>query len=326
MVTTQTLSVAGRVSNALISYVVYLEKIFLPVNLGVFYPHPIQPQPLLATGAALLLLAITGVAAWSWKTKPYLLMGWLWFLGVLVPVIGLMQVGSQARADRFTYEAQIGIFLAITWFVAERWPKSPCKLRYIAGPILFACALLTSWQVTYWMDGATLFEHTIAVTGANACAEANAGVHRALMGDTGRAIAHFQASLRILPDQPPVWREFGTALVKIGKPQEGMRAFRTALQYAPDDLQARSQLAETLENSGANDEAIAQFERVLQAIPQSARAHYYLARALEAKGRHDAALAQIREAARLTPDRPGIADTLRRLEAGPVAFSTFPEY
>jgi tetratricopeptide (TPR) repeat protein len=326
VVTMQTLSLASRISNALVSYVKYLEKIFLPLDLGVFYPHPNHPQPFLATGAALLLLTLTALVVWQRKPRPYLLMGWLWFLGVLVPVIGLTQIGSQAWADRFSYEAQIGIFLAVTWFVTEQWPKSPCTLRFVAGPILFACAVLTSRQVTYWQDGVTLFEHTIAVTQNNACAYANAGLNRARMGDLPRAITHFQASLRIQPDQSTVWREFGVALEQIGKPQDGIRAIRTALQYDPSDLQARYRLALALAGSGATDEAIAQFEQVLGELPHSARTHYYLARALEAKGRHEEALTHLRLAAQLAPERAPVAATLRQAEAGPIKPAAFPEF
>ncbi len=326
VVTMQTLPLASRVSNALVSYAAYLGKLALPINLGVFYPHPIHPQPLLATLAALLLLAITGAAVATWRTRPYLLAGWLWFLGVLVPVIGLVQVGSQARADRFCYVPEIGIFLAVTWLVADLWSKNACALRFVAGPVLFACVLLSSWQVMYWQDGVTLFEHTIAVTKNNACALANAGLARAQMGDTATAITHFQASLRIEPDQASTWREFGVALEKVGKPQDGMQAWRTALHYDPTDLQARYRLALALANSGGTDEAISQFQQVLGEVPHSARAHYYLARALDVKGRRDEALTHLRTAVQLAPDHPAIATTLSQLESGPVAASAFPEF
>ena len=148
----------------------------------------------------MLLVIITGVALWAGKKRPYLLVGWLWFLGVLVPVIGLVQVGSQARADRFCYVPEIGIFLAVTWFVKERWPQGGHALRAIAATVLLIFASLTAKQVTYWQDGATLFEHTIAVTKNNACAYANAGLNRAHAGDPVKAIEHYQALLRIQPD------------------------------------------------------------------------------------------------------------------------------
>ncbi|MEI9895152.1 MAG: tetratricopeptide repeat protein [Chthoniobacter sp.] len=326
VVTTEMLSLAGRVSNALISYVVYLGTLAVPIHLGVIYPHPVNPQPILAAGAALLLVVITALAGRAWKTQPYLLMGWLWFLGTLVPVIGLVQVGSQARADRFTYVPQIGIFLAVTWLVKEHWPKNACALRFVAGPVLLASALLTSWQVTYWLDGATLFEHTIAVTKNNATASGEAGMHRARQGDAIKAIAHFQASLRLLPDQPMIWREFGATLLRVDKPQDAVQAFRMALRYDPADFGARYKLAVTLEKGGATDEAIAQFEQILENLPKSAGSHYYLARALEQKGQHEAALAHLREAARLSPGQPTIATALRQVVGGAGGVAAYPEF
>jgi Tfp pilus assembly protein PilF len=326
VVTTETLSVAGRVSNALISYVAYLGSLALPIHLAVFYPHPVDPQPLLAAAAALFLVIVTVLALRQWKTQPWLIMGWLWFLGVLVPVIGLVQIGSQARADRFTYVPQLGILLAVTWLVKECWPKKAVALRYVAGPVLLASALLTAHQVTYWLDGTTLFEHAIAVTKNNACAYANAGMHRERQGDWDKAIAHFQATLRLNPDQAMIWREFGACLLRIDKPKEGMEAFRMALKYDPADFGARYKLAVTLAKTGATDEAIEQFEFILRDLPKSAGSHYYLARALEGKGQHDKALVHLHEAARLAPDQPAIATALKQVEAGATGAAAYPEF
>jgi tetratricopeptide (TPR) repeat protein len=326
VVTADTLPLAARLSNALVSYLVYLGKLAWPVNLGVFYPYPEHPQILLAVAAALILLVVTALAVREWKHRPWLLTGWLWFLGILVPVIGLIQVGSQARADRFTYVPQVGIFLAATWLVKERWPGGARALGFIAALILFACALLTSHQVSYWMDGATLFEHTIAVTQDNALAYASAGLHRARQGDTKKAIEHFQDSLRIKPDQPEIWREFGAALLRIDKAPEAMEAFRIALKYDSSDLRASYQLAETLEKTGQADEAIGRFEQLVRDLPKSAGVHYHLARALESKGRHDEALPHLREAAGLAPDQPAIGTALRQVEGGARGVGAYPEF
>jgi predicted Zn-dependent protease len=242
-----------------------------------------------------------------------------------VPVIGLVQIGSQARADRFCYVPQIGIFLTVTWFVKEQWGKSVTALRIAAGAVLAVCALLTARQVTYWQDGATLFEHTIAVTQNNACAYANAGLHRARAGDTAKAIEEFQASLRIQPDQSMIWREFGVALVKIGRPQEAVQSFRTTLHYAPSDMDAHYRLAVTLQETGAMRESLDELHQLLRDVPRSAGAHYYLARALESQGRHEEALAELRHAAQLAPDHPVIAPALRQVEAGAKGVGAFPE-
>jgi tetratricopeptide (TPR) repeat protein len=326
VVTAETLPLTERISNALVSYLTYLGKLMWPVDLGVFYPYPEHPQTVLAVIAALLLLVVTALGIREWKRQPWLLMGWLWFLGILVPVIGLVQVGSQARADRFTYVPQLGIFLAVTWLVKECWRWQACALRWGAGLALAACALLSAHQVTYWLDGATLFEHTAAVTQENAWAYALAGIHRARQGDVPVALAEFQASLRIKPDQSAIWREFGQAWSRIGKAPTAVEAFRMALKYDPSDLHASYELAVTLEKIGQTDEAIARLGQLAQDLPKSAGVHYHLARALESKGRHEEALPHLREAARLAPGQPEIAMALKQVDGGMTGVRAYPEF
>jgi predicted Zn-dependent protease len=198
-------------------------------------------------------------------------------------------------------------------------------LRIAAGAVLLSCTLLTAQQVTYWQDGATLFEHTIAVTKDNACAYANAGLHRARAGDSAKAIEHFQASLRIQPDQNMIWREFGRTLVKIHHPKDAVQAFRMAVQYTPTDMESHYQLGVTLQQTGAMGESIAELGSFLRDVPRSAGAHYYLARALEATGQHAAAMVQLRQAAQLAPGHPVIAPALQQVEAGAVGVAAFPE-
>lgn len=325
VVTTETLPQAERWSNALVSYLTYLGKLVWPVDLAVFYPYPQHPQTMLAVIAALVLLVVTVIAFRERKRQPWLLMGWLWFLGILVPMIGLVQAGSQARADRFTYVAQLGIFLAVTWWVKERCVKNACALRLAAGLVLAAGALVTANQVTYWLDGAALFEHAVAVTEDNAWAYALAGMHRARQGDAQKAIGEFQASLRIKADQPEIWREFGMVLLKTGKTPDAVKAFRVALDYNPSDLRASYQLALTLEKTGQTEEAITRLESLARDLPKLATVRYALARALESKGRHEEALAQLREAARLAPGQPAIMTALKQVEGGMTGVGVYPE-
>jgi hypothetical protein len=326
VVSTETLPLTDRISNALVSYLTYLGKLVWPVDLGVFYPYPQHPQTVWAVIAALVLLVVTIVVVCERKRQPWLLMGWLWFLGILVPVIGLVQVGSQARADRFAYVPQLGVFLAVTWLVKERWSGQSGAMRWIAAPVLAACALLSAHQVTYWRDGATLFEHTCAVTENNAWAYALAGMHRARQGDGPEAVAEFQASLRIKADQPAIWREFGQALSRLGKAPAALEAFRMALKYDPSDLHASYELAVTLEATGQTDEAIARLGQLVQDLPKSAGVQYHLARALESKGRHEDALPHLREAARLAPGKPEIATALKQVEGGTTGVGAYPEF
>ena len=298
----EAVTLSSRVSNALVSYVVYLGDFVWPLKLGIFYPHPIDPQPGLAGAALALLLTVTALAGWMWKRHPYFLIGWFWFLGTLVPTIGLVQAGSQARADRFTYVSQIGLFVAVVWLVRAQWPRSVRIQALLGSAILLGCGLLTFRQAGYWVDGATLFEHTIAVTKDNACAYANAGLHRAREGNLDKAIQHFQASLRIQADQAVIWKEMGAALLKTGRPAPAVVALQTSLQYDEKDITARYQLGVALQESGAAEEAIATFERLLIDTPRSSGSHYHLALALRAKGREAEAVAHLQEAARLAPE------------------------
>ena len=313
LVTTATLPLAARLSNAVIAYVAYLAAMLWPSGLAVYYPHPIDPQPALAAAAAAVLLAISALAVVWWKKRPYLLAGWCWYLGVLVPVLGLVQVGSQARADRFTYLPQLGIFCAAVWLVRELWPVAQRQFLTAAACVtLAACALLTARQVAWWTDTVTLFEHAAAVTKNNSCAHTNAGLARAKLGDYGAAVAHFQASLRITPDQPAIWNQFGAALTHLDKQADANQCFRNALQLDATDTTARYNLAVGLEKTGATAEAVAQFDELLRAMPDFARAHFHLALALQTAGRTDDARTHLRAAARLVPADAEIAAALRR--------------
>ena len=316
LVTIETLPLAARLSNALVSYVTYLGTMLWPSGLAVYYPHPIDPQPALAAAAAVVLIAISALAVVWWKKRPYLLAGWCWYLGVLVPVLGLVQIGSQARADRFTYLPQLGIFCALTWLVKELWPAAQRRaLAACAGVALAVCALLTARNVATWMDSLTLFEHAAAVTKNNSCAHTNAGRARALRGDYGAAVAHFQASLRITPDQAAIWNHFGAALTRLGKQADANECFRNSLQLDAADLTARYNLATGLAKTGATDEAIAQFGEIIRVMPDFARAHYHLARALQTKGRTADARTHLREASLLVPEDQEIASALRQSDA-----------
>lgn len=314
LVTAETLPPLARLSNALISYVAYLGSMLWPRGLAVFYPHPVEAQPLLAAGAAVLLLGLSALAVRWVKRRPYLFVGWCWFLGVLVPVLGLVQVGSQARADRFIYLPQVGIFCALTWLAVELWPVARRHaLSGCAAAVLIACALLTVRQTGWWVDTVTLFERTVAVTRDNACAHTNAGLARAALGDYAGAIPHYQASLRITPDQAAVWNQFGAALNRLGEQSAASDCFRHALRLVPEDTTIRYNLATGLAKTGATDEAIVHLEEIIRVMPDFARVRYHLARALQTKGRSAEALVQLREAARLVPGDPEIATALRQL-------------
>lgn len=298
-VSLETLPAAVRVSNALTSCAIYLGDLVWPARLGIFYPHPLKVQIL---GAMLAAVAIGAALFTAWRQRgprPWLLVGLCWFLGTLVPMIGLVQAGSQARADRFTYIAQIGVFVIVAWTLAavrrKRW------LEVGASVALGALAFATARQVGFWSDSRTLFEHTLRVTPPNARVEALAGNACAANGDYAGAIPHYQKALRILPDIAETWNELGAALTRIHHDADAATAFSAALSYDPSLTTAGYNLGSTLARLGRNDEAIAQFERVLTVMPDFGRAHYHLGRLLAETGRRDEAREHLAAAARLLP-------------------------
>jgi protein O-mannosyl-transferase len=189
-----------RAANALASYTVYLGKLFLPWHLAVFYPIPLAIPAWKAAGAALLLAALTALAVWRARREPWLLTGWLWFLGTLVPVIGFVQVGRQAMADRYTYIPSIGLFLAVVWTVAGLLTGRRVVLTAAAGVVILALAAVTRTQIGYWADSATLFRHALAATDDGNYL-AHIGLGKALLGvkDCAGAAAQFQAVLARYP-------------------------------------------------------------------------------------------------------------------------------
>ena len=192
------LSLATRLANALVSYAAYLGQSFYPVDLAPFYPHLGTDLPIAwVAGSLVLLVAITAVAAYFWRRRPYLLVGWLWFLGMLVPVIGLVQFGAHARADRYTYLSQIGLSIALAWGVwsvyrsrqslqAARWRR--WMLAAVSGAAVLLLAAVAWRQTSYWRNAETLWTHALACTEQNALAHYNLAMLYAQQGRTEEAI------------------------------------------------------------------------------------------------------------------------------------------
>ena len=217
----------GRVQNAIISYVLYLWKMMYPVNLAVYYPHPkVWPQ-LAVVGAATVFLFITGAVVISAERRPYLFTGWFWYVGTLVPVIGLVQVGSASMADRYTYIPLIGIFAALVWRIAAlvEHRAKPVKNATVVGcvTILAASGFLTSRQIRYWQSSETLFRHAAAVTNENILAWFNLGV--SLFGEDrlDESLHYFNEVLKRYPDDADSLRFVGQILCKKGKAEEGAK-------------------------------------------------------------------------------------------------------
>jgi protein O-mannosyl-transferase len=298
-----------RVGNAVVSYVRYLGLALWPVGLAAYYPHPRAALPAWqVAGAAALLAAVTALALVSARRRPYLAVGWLWYLGTLVPVIGLVQVGHQALADRYTYVPLVGVFIVVVWGLADLLGGQPGPRKLLApaaAAALLACAALTWRQVTVWHDGRSLWEHTVRVTADNYVAEDN--LARACLGGKGTladAEAHLRAAVRINPDYAEGHTRLGTVLGRQGRNEEAVACFRRAVELRPGQAEAHAHLAVALARAGKLEEAITQMQEAARLAPGVAEVRYRLAFALAQAGRLDEAVAACRECVRLEPYNP----------------------
>ncbi len=289
-----------RFDNALVTIWVYLRQMIWPVHLAPFYPHPKGSLALWVVGLSLLGLLATSLWIFvSRKKYPYLLTGWLWYLGMLVPVIGLVQVGWQAHADRYTYLPQIGIYLALVWGATDltaRWRSQKFLLGSAAAAVL-ALLLAVSWrQVGYWSSSVRLWRHTLAVTAENDVAERGFGSELLRLGFVDEAIAHDREALRIRPRDANGLTNLANALLRKKEYPEAIQHYREVLSVRPNDSEMHRNLGKALYESGAIDEALAQFQEALRLRPGDTDAGYSLGNAYLDKGDAKAAIPYFRKA------------------------------
>lgn len=336
-----------RIGNAFVSCIIYLWQMFYPFGLAVFYPFPIQLPFWKAVLALLALLAIT-VGAFSFRLKrPYLLVGWFWYLGMLVPVIGLVQVGLQGHADRYTYLPQIGLYFALTWTVADlsaRWHNRHAALGAIAVGIIVSLSLVTFIQAGCWRDSESLWNHALACTQNNEVANDNLGTALLENGQADEAIAHFRKALEIQPDDALTATHLGMALAQQGQSSEAFTTFQNALAKHPRDAivlydygiallhygqfdQASEQLAQALEiqsdyapnlhqlgntmlHRGQAGQAAVVFQTILKVYPEDPEAHYVLGMISLLQGKPDQAVVHLEEVLKSQPNNPQAQDNL----------------
>src|SRR5262245_61302792 len=341
-----------RLSNALVSYVKYLLLAFWPHDLAVYYPLP--PTGVHAwqvIGATFLLIGITALCLFQRRKRPYLIVGWLWFLATLVPVIGFVQVGGQTMADRYFYIPSISFFIALVCGLADLargWRVAPSLSAGLAVGVLLVFATLTNAEIKLWRDSFTLFEHTLAVTPPNLHIEHNLGL---AMGGSGRydeaaahfekalqidpkfyeslvgmgvtrdfqgrlpeAIDYFQAAIRSQPDVPTAHVYLGRVLWKQNNDQTALEEIRRASQLAPDDANIRADFGLALQLVGRIPEAIEQFREALRMNPNNAEVHANLGLALLASGKPRESIPEFEIALRLNPELKGAADNLQRAQ------------
>jgi Flp pilus assembly protein TadD len=295
----------ARFENALVSYGRYLGKTFWPSRLAIFYPYPAAWPMWQVAACGLLLLIISGLALRSARSRPWWFVGWFWFLGVLVPFIGLVKAGAQAMADRFMYVPVLGLFVALIWGLhglAQGRRYQQLGLSVAASAAIALCLVLTRHQLGYWKDSETLFRHVLEVTENNPLAHLNLGIALDNRGQTDEAIRHFQETIRLKPRQAISYFNLGNAFAKKGQIDEAIRQYREAIRLQPDYEKAHNNLGNALLSQRQFDEAIREYREVIRLQPGFAITHDNLGMALGRNGQTDEAILQFQEAIRLKPD------------------------
>ena len=301
----------SRVANALVAYAVYLGKTFWPRDLAVFYPLRLSYPLWQPVAAGFLLAAVTAWALARVRRAPWLAVGWLWFLGMLVPVIGLVQVGRQAMADRYTYLPSIGLTCAVVWGIggiAELLRDRRASTVFAAAALLVLGVLTvaTRHQVATWKDSLTLFRHALAVTEDNYLAHLNVAIDLSSRGLREESERHFREALRLQPNLVEAQAGYGTALRRWGRPREALRHLRQAVSQRPQSPRFHVSLATVLEDLGRKEEAMVHLRKALELAPEFADAHQGLAVLLQEKGRTDEALQHYLATLRADPARVAV--------------------
>ena len=311
------LPLTERVGNAAISYVAYVQKTLWPDHLAAYYPYPRPTPSVLAAISALALLIATVSAVWIGRRRPYVLVGWLWYLGTLVPVIGIVQVGTQAMADRYAYLPLIGLFVVLAWALHDLVEANPSRrlpVLIAAGALVVACTAITRGQVRHWESSETLWTHALAVTRGNYAAHTYLGNALASAGNVDSAIAEYTEALRLNPDFPEAHNNLGPALASRGETDAAIAHFTAALRLRPNYADAHNNLGVALASRGRLEEAIAQYREVLRIDPEHAHAHGNLGLALYTLGRAAEAQRQLSLALQRNPSRQDVRAALDRLE------------
>lgn len=296
-----------RLKNTIYSYVAYLGKTIWPTGLAVFYPHPENSLPWWTVGlAALALIGIT-VLVWQHRDKKYLLVGWLWYLGVLFPMIGLVQSGRQGMADRYVCISLLGLFVGIVWLVGDwanqhAWKREPMLATFVI--VLLPLAYITRTQIGYWRNSLTLFGHALDVTTNNGIAEGNFGSALAEAGEMELATQHLEKAVRLAPDLPTPHYNLAVILQKEGRGSEAEREYRVAIERSADPLekaQAHNNLGALYLQAKNNSAAQKEFSAAIALNPYEANS--YLGRGIveQQAANHEAAIADFTQASQLQP-------------------------
>lgn len=295
-----------RIANALVSYLQYIGKTFWPSDLSVIYVHPGDsiPKWQIMLACALLVGVSYGVARF-WKRIPYLVVGWLWYLGTLVPVIGIVQVGLQSMADRYMYVPMIGLSIMIAWGVSDLvsgWSPRRIALSIAAGAVLLGLSVRTWIQLTHWHDRVSLFENAINVTDNNWVAHLNLGLAFIDQGKNEEAIDQYTEVLRLKPYDIEGNFNMGFAQARQGNIPEAVKYYSEAIRLKPNYVDAHNNLGVILAGQGKIAEAIAHYSEALRTRPDYSDAHNNIGSLLASEGKFDEAIEHFSEAIRIKPD------------------------
>jgi protein O-mannosyl-transferase len=295
----------ARIENAPVSYLVYMRQMFCPTSLASVYPFPHDGPPVgEVLGALALLTAVTLIVVANRVQRPFLLVGWLWYLGMLLPAIGIVQISYYAHADRYTYLPSIGLAIAGIWLIGD-WTKGWRHRHLILGSagfvVVSVLAFLGYVQTTHWRDSETLWTQALKCNPDNRFAHYNLGIILLSKDKTDEAIAHFRRAVEIYPGATEAWNNLGQALFKKGEKKEAIAQFRRALEVDSNHDLARCNLATALAEVGQLDEAADQYRQVLQREPDLVMAHNALAVTLDRLGHTEEAIAEYRRVLKSEP-------------------------
>ena len=294
-----------RVANATLTYLVYMRRMFWPAKLAVYYPYSHILPASQVFAAAAVLAGITFLAVRWFRPYPYFAAGWFWYLGTLVPVIGLVQVGGQSSADRYTYLPTVGLTIILAWGALDllkRYPQATKAIAVTGAAGVAICLVLTGIQVSYWANSGSLFQHAVDVTTGNYIADNNLADYYLTQMRNEEARGPVLEALRLNPYYPEAHVNLATILRRTGQMGESEHQYQEAIRLQPINAGAHAGYGALLLQEGRAGEAVGEFARVVELQPEDADGRYNLGRVLVAVGRFDQGVAQLREAIRLRPD------------------------
>ena len=295
----------SRVANAFLSYAKYIGKMFWPRDLAVFYPFDARTiQSWQVVFCALLMVVVSVLAVRFGRKQKYLFVGWFWFVGTLIPVIGLVQVGQQSLADRYTYIPYIGLFIIIGWGLPElfsKWPQRKIALGSSMVIVLTTLGICSHQQVSFWKNSFTLFSHAIEVTQNNYIAYNNLGAAYNSLGRYQDAMESYKQAIKIEPDYTKAYINLGAAYNSLGRYRDAVETYKQVLRISPDYADAYINLGVTCYKLGRYQDAIESYKRAIKIKPDDALAHYNLGVACNSLGRYQDAIEAYKQAVRLKP-------------------------